>query len=286
MNKYIIEGGIDFYAELYKSLDIEECNEKTEEDNNICLITNLPLTDKFISLNCGHKFNYIPLYHDILNHKKHFNYLEGSGKLTNNEIRCPYCRKKHNGLLPYYKELDLERVNGVNYYNPNVKQSCSLNKCEYELINPKFDPDIPVSDTNQKTIACCNGFTSKISIYNPLDPLNFINYGDNKKYCQEHKKIMIKKYKEEEREKVKAAKKLMKDQEKLEKQKIKEEKKLLKKKLKDTNTNENIVLGTTSTELACQYILKRGINKGSCCGNKIFLNNLCKRHSNDNVVAT
>ena len=33
MDKYIIEGGFDFYEELYKSLDIEETNEKTEEDN-------------------------------------------------------------------------------------------------------------------------------------------------------------------------------------------------------------------------------------------------------------
>ena len=73
MKKYIIEGGIDFYSELYKSLDIEENINKIEADNNICLISNLPLTDKYIKLNCGHKFNYIPLYHDIYNHKKKFN---------------------------------------------------------------------------------------------------------------------------------------------------------------------------------------------------------------------
>jgi hypothetical protein len=59
MDKYKLEGGIDFFAELYKSLDIEESDE-----NNMCLITNQPLTDKFVSLNCGHKFNYIPLYND------------------------------------------------------------------------------------------------------------------------------------------------------------------------------------------------------------------------------
>ena len=58
MDKYIIEGGLDFYEELYKSLDIEETNEKTEEDNNLCLITNQPLTEKSVELNCGHKFNY------------------------------------------------------------------------------------------------------------------------------------------------------------------------------------------------------------------------------------
>ena len=70
MNKYNIEGGIDFFAELYKSLDNEESKEKTEEDNNKCLISNQLLTDKHVTMKCGHKFNYIPLYYDILNHKK------------------------------------------------------------------------------------------------------------------------------------------------------------------------------------------------------------------------
>ena len=55
--KYIIEGGIDFFSELYKSLDVEE--DVLEDDNNKCLISNQVLTDKHVQLNCGHKFNYI-----------------------------------------------------------------------------------------------------------------------------------------------------------------------------------------------------------------------------------
>ena len=43
MKKYKIEGGINFFNELYKSLDIEENEFKTEDDNNLCLITNHPL---------------------------------------------------------------------------------------------------------------------------------------------------------------------------------------------------------------------------------------------------
>ena len=66
--KYIIEGGIDFFSELYKSLDVEE--DVLEDDNNKCLISNQVLTDKHVQLNCGHKFNYIELYHDFVNHKK------------------------------------------------------------------------------------------------------------------------------------------------------------------------------------------------------------------------
>ena len=96
MPKYIVEGAIDFFSELYKSLDEEE-----DTNDNVCLITNAPLTANFVQLQCGHKFNYLPLYKDIYNHKKNFNYLESSsGKLGKNEIRCPYCRKKQNEVLP------------------------------------------------------------------------------------------------------------------------------------------------------------------------------------------
>ena len=36
--KYNIENNIDFFSELYKSLDTIENQEKTEEDDNYCLI--------------------------------------------------------------------------------------------------------------------------------------------------------------------------------------------------------------------------------------------------------
>ena len=100
MKKYNIEGSIDFFTELYKSLDEEEENE--QNDDNLCLITNLPLNDNFFKMDCGHKFNYVPLYLDIKNHKQKFNGMEGnSSRLNKNEIRCPYCRNRHKGVLPY-----------------------------------------------------------------------------------------------------------------------------------------------------------------------------------------
>ena len=111
-----MEGDIDFFAELYKSLDDDDNKNKTEEDDdNICLITKKQLTDKFVKMDCGHKFNYIPLYYDILNHKKKFNNMEGTTtRLKQNEIRCPYCRKRSVGLLPHYEDLNLAKISGVN----------------------------------------------------------------------------------------------------------------------------------------------------------------------------
>jgi len=76
MSKYIIEGGVDFYNQLYKSLDNDENEKIPNEENNLCLITNEPLNDKFVKLSCDHKFNYIPLFLDIKNHKTKFNYME------------------------------------------------------------------------------------------------------------------------------------------------------------------------------------------------------------------
>ena len=57
--------------------------------------TKKQLTDKFVEMSCGHKFNYIPLYYDILNHKKKFNNMEGSTtRLKQNEIRTRVNRRK------------------------------------------------------------------------------------------------------------------------------------------------------------------------------------------------
>jgi len=120
MKNYKIEGNIDFFAELYKSLDIED--DELDTNNNLCLITNQVLTDKFVEMQCGHKFNYLPLYNDLKNHKQKYNGMEGtSGKLKQDELRCPYCRKKHKGILPYYEELNLAKVSGVNNIDPNYK---------------------------------------------------------------------------------------------------------------------------------------------------------------------
>ena len=87
IKKYKVEGNIDFFSELYKSLDYDDC----QPDDNICLISNQPLIDRFVKLTCGHTFNYLPLYNDIINHKAKFNSMEAtSGRLKQSQIRCPY----------------------------------------------------------------------------------------------------------------------------------------------------------------------------------------------------
>ena len=309
MKKYNIEGGIDFFNELYKSLDETENNNKTEEDNNLCLITDKPLQDNFVSLDCGHKFNYIPLYLDIKNHKQKFNNLEGhSTRLNTNEIRCPYCRKIHKSVLEYYPELGLPKVNGVNYIDPKYKEPTGYYNypsklCQFLTPNPSFDTSSnEESNSNSKFLKCyCYG--NQICYTDKKDLLN-VSFGDEKYYCWNHRTEMIRKYKKEYYDKKKAeqiqAKMLVKQELKKAKEDEKEAKKQLKKlekmakelkksvintklnKIPENNEelNENNVIGTIyiiEGDL-CPIILKSGTNKGNKCGNKIIENGCCKRH--------
>ena len=104
---------MDFYAQLNSALkeDVSDV-----DDSKICLITQTPLEDKFVTLDCSHTFNYEPLYKDVFNHKTKYNHLEScSSYLTLSQIRCPYCRRKHAGILPYYPELGFNKIVGVNF---------------------------------------------------------------------------------------------------------------------------------------------------------------------------
>jgi hypothetical protein len=76
MNKgytYEIESDIDFFQELKKisaeksgssELPVSQLNES--ESTQRCLITDEKLRKDHITLHCGHKFNYVPLFKDVL----------------------------------------------------------------------------------------------------------------------------------------------------------------------------------------------------------------------------
>jgi len=299
MTKYNIEGGINFFEELYKSLDIEEDNNKTEADNNLCLITNQPLKEFFVTMKCGHKFNYIPLFLDIKNHKQKYNSLEGnSSRLLIDEIRCPYCREKQKELLPYYEELNLLKINGVNFYDPTscIKNNIytSYKKCEFLTPNANYDSNVnnkvetsPSNSGNCKYLTCWNMGTKINYKYGTIQGEN---YGDYKHYCCNHKKQVIKKYKQEIKDKVKKAKEDAKNKATEEKIKAKEDAKKLKKlnkpikdSLQSQLVTENFVIGlldlsSNAISTGCIQILKTGKNKGNHCGCKLVSENMCKRH--------
>jgi hypothetical protein len=130
--KYNVEGEIDFYAELNKNTD---CNLILEDDDtNKCLITRLPLVDGFVRMECGHSFNYLPLYNELVQQQKPS--ICGYAKIG--RVVCPFCRHSQQTFLPYNPAFKL--VIGVNMYPAKLLRQdtvqlcqetkpCSINKC-------------------------------------------------------------------------------------------------------------------------------------------------------------
>ena len=127
MSKYIIEGNIDFYDELYKSLTINTSNtiENTDTSNNICQISGLQLTENHVTLECKHKYNYDTLYKEICKQKYVFrtyniealskdDYQRFREENVDYYIRCPYCRHVQFTMLPYYENNGYEKRYGIN----------------------------------------------------------------------------------------------------------------------------------------------------------------------------
>lgn len=288
--KYNIENNIDFYKELYGSLNEDTLVE--DESIQLCLITNLPLDDRFVKLKCGHKFNYEPLYKDISNHKKKFNNMEQiKTKLKYNQIRCPYCRSVQDDLLPYYDDLPYPKEHGVNYFDTNKINnyySCigSSNQCQYE---------ISITDASGNVQCPHYGYTHYIlkSKYNITN-----------KYCYGHKvivmnemkakikqdKLELKQKKIEEKNKLKEELKQKKLDEKLKKMQLKQQSKILKTPsnvlLEDDSENiilvDNINISNSQPDdiIKCVQTLKTGKNMGLPCAKKVYKDCLCKRHFN------
>jgi hypothetical protein len=115
---------VDFFKELYSNLN---SNKKNNLDN-ICLISRDKLDDINIELDCKHKFNYNPLYLEVVNQKKRYNNLE-TRKLKINQIKCPYCRNIQNTLLPNIKEFNNKTIYGVN--SPSKWTMKPKNNCNH-----------------------------------------------------------------------------------------------------------------------------------------------------------
>ncbi len=309
MTNYIIQDNINFYDELYKSLDGSD-----DDEDTLCLITGVTLEDNHVNLECGHKFNYKPLFREIYIHKcvqNDYNVynLTKSEKIKYNQskvdyfIKCPYCRKIQFTLLPYYEMDGISKVYGINTSEPkynNNKYKCNYTKYDYDYvfkgITYKYldDKCCTVDDCSNKMLAEFHN----TQLY----------------YCYFHWNNALKAQKKKEKEEEKAQKQLDKEIEKkqkqLDKEKAFEEKnqeriakglKPLKPRQskKPTNNqtinnqtiNENIIVGesvigeyipdTTIISVVCKGIIKTGANKGKQCGKKCWEKDVdyCCKHS-------
>jgi len=145
--KYSIDGNVDFFKELQEiqnSIDNNDNNDNNNHDNNTCLLTGDKLLPDAVELQCGHKFNYSPLFAEVVLQKctvlpkniassdavSYYNTslnLETT-KLNYNQVKCPYCRTITPYLLPYYPYPHIKQIRYVNAPS-NLCMPCV--KCGY-----------------------------------------------------------------------------------------------------------------------------------------------------------
>lgn len=118
LSSYIIDDNIDFYEELLK----DESSDNTE---NACLLTGMPLEKNYIKLQCSHTFNYEALFNEIHSQKQYNEF--NNSRLNVYSIKCPYCRIVINNLLPYIPIIKNKKLHGINYPEKYsmVHKSCS-----------------------------------------------------------------------------------------------------------------------------------------------------------------
>lgn len=167
---YILPEGFNFYNEL-----AEKINTKSECKDNICLIEGIPLTPSHITLECGHSFNYIPLLNDAYQEKYHRakNYSYSNRRLKDNQLKCPYCRKIQNKILPYFPDMYLQKVRGINspsslsmgenncnyIFKSGKNKGCACNKQCYREKCPQHFKSVLDFDAIEKTTGTLKKYT-------------------------------------------------------------------------------------------------------------------------------
>jgi len=309
MNKYKVEGGINFYEELFKSLDDDSDNEDT-----LCQITGFPLKNHFVTLECNHKFNYKPLYKEIYRQKFHFKtydlYSLTKKDLMNYKlskvdyyIKCPYCRSIQFSILPYYDDMGLAPIYGINSLDPSLPGKIEgVNNNSIPLYSGVYyghdDFVFNMFGVSFKKGTCSNNIGDcpcKSKYVSQI--LNTDLY-----YCKYHYKKGLRDYKLAEKTKQMELKKKEKEEMMDMRKKLFEEKnaerlknglpplkRLVMKKKVENEVQPLISIGEYIPEpselndlnniIVCKSILKTGKNKGQQCGcKKIESNGLCKRH--------
>lgn len=117
-----------FFEELYKEIS----NENSVVDDKVCLITNEPLMDDFVTLQCNHTFNYNAIFQEI-KRQKYDPFKYEVDKLSTFQLKCPYCRYIQGWLLPPPKQYFVNNdkkylVRGV---NSPLYMCLKQNKCSY-----------------------------------------------------------------------------------------------------------------------------------------------------------
>jgi hypothetical protein len=287
MSRYVVEGNINFQDELYKLLNEDSDN---EDDTNLCQITGLPLTDTHVTLECKHHFNYVPLYNEIYNQIFIFKTYSPS-TLTKHEltkfiefkpdyyIRCPYCRNIQYEMLPYYDELGLDKIKGINSdeKDPNEQGYYEIwaERHTFKMYGTTFVPGKCDTCAKASYVATIPNTNTKLTYCQH-------HYKQELKCFKDNLKMQAEKKKQEKIDEVNKKKKLL---ETINEERVAKGLAPLKRlpkqviEISDNAISDNAISDNAISDNVCKSILKTGPNKGNQCGCKnIYSNGFCKRH--------
>lgn len=119
-------------------------------DRKRCLISNEMIHKQDgIQLQCGHFFRYHCLFQEYLVNK--------SFRTTSKSVKCPYCRRTQNGILPY--KTGYEKIEGLNYPESRAMKT---QKCEFILKRGKRKGEICGKYSNTQYCKKCSQKMEKI----------------------------------------------------------------------------------------------------------------------------
>ena len=241
---YVIEGDDetegqscenDFFNKL-KCMTQSQCvgddsiHDMVDTDNN-CLLTKEALNDIHVTLNCGHKFNYIPLYKEVVIQKTSAgmttNGYYNSYTLRLNEMKCPYCRRVQDKLLPFLNYDNIKKLRGV---NAPESVCMKVRMCEHvETASKRKNTKKKISDSCE-----CNAIHVVNGAY----------------YCKKHYEQQLQKKEQQEEQQ-------QKEQQQQEQQENKEE----------TSSSSMTTESESENANMCGVIIKTGKKKGLPCTN-------------------
>jgi len=142
---YEVEGGLDFFNELKNITEKKEDLPKTSlslhiQDNNIdrCLITDELLRKDNITLKCGHKFNYVPLFKEVVFQKYSSLPKNVSSSIVTTYVKEPIPNQTTSSSvissstnIPTYGQVPSSNVITVMY---NSSYNMEITKVEYNEI--------------------------------------------------------------------------------------------------------------------------------------------------------
>jgi hypothetical protein len=265
MSNIFIEGNLNFFDVLNASLD--DATFDTYKD--ICEITGELLTENFVTLECGHKFNYLPLYKDVYKQMFVFKTYDKTHLSTSNQIkykqsgkdyflRCPYCRDIQFSILPYYELDDVKLIYGFNSLDktkslqPKQNNNCINNSfISWDKVFT-YETNKMCCYTASLTGSCYKKYLCKMDNTDKYycnshwrSALKMINYEEKQKKMEEKKKLLEEKKKLIEHKKniIEEKKKIHKECMEVKKQFDEEKKKKRLAKIKDNNFVSNTVEG-------------------------------------------